>query len=276
MLRSALNCSHFLHYLSIHSQVDLSEHTTSVHSLDFYSINPKGNLPCIVFSDGSLLNENCAVLLWIADQSAIGGRLAPPPTSTERYQLINTLSFIATELHARFGGLFNESLNPDAKGFFKSMLCQRLRYLDQVVLARCGRGGSSGSNGAKKGLGNGAAVVESDDSPGGSAAQEGIRTPTGTPTEKEPTVAAVVSPPEGADAATAPISVHHKRPLKYLVGNALSVADLYLHIVLSWSGHCGVDLAPYPMVRAYQERISADERVVAGKKRIAMNPETTN
>lgn len=43
----------------------------------------------------------------------------------------------------------------------------------------------------------------------------------------------------------------------YLAGTDYSVADGYLFTVLSWLPHLKIDLTPWPMVRAYQERIAA-------------------
>ncbi len=47
-------------------QVDIGTHLTTTGA-DFYKINPKGNVPCLVLNDGVVLNENSAVLQYIAD-----------------------------------------------------------------------------------------------------------------------------------------------------------------------------------------------------------------
>jgi glutathione S-transferase len=48
-------------------QVNLQTHTTA-SGAEFYAINPKGNVPALVFDDGFVLNEGSAVLQYIADQ----------------------------------------------------------------------------------------------------------------------------------------------------------------------------------------------------------------
>ena len=48
-------------------QVSLMDHKTS-SGVDFYSINPKGNVPTLVLDDGTVLNEGAATLQYIADQ----------------------------------------------------------------------------------------------------------------------------------------------------------------------------------------------------------------
>ena len=47
-------------------QVDIKEHKTA-SGANFYDINPKGNVPALVLDDGTVLNENVAVLQYIAD-----------------------------------------------------------------------------------------------------------------------------------------------------------------------------------------------------------------
>jgi len=91
-------------------ETDLQTHKTATGT-DFYSVNPKGNVPCLILPSGSKLNENIAVLLYLADQARISGRvsnLAPPPdTSESRYLFLNLLSFLATEIHKGFSPLWS-------------------------------------------------------------------------------------------------------------------------------------------------------------------------
>jgi hypothetical protein len=79
----------------------------------FYAINPKGNVPAIVFADGSMLNENVATLTFLADQGNAG--LAPQEGTTERYAYLNDLGFVTSELHPAYGALFNPKLSTEAR-----------------------------------------------------------------------------------------------------------------------------------------------------------------
>ncbi len=36
---------------------------------DFYAVNPKGNVPCLVLDDGTILNENAAILDFVIDHT---------------------------------------------------------------------------------------------------------------------------------------------------------------------------------------------------------------
>ena len=48
---------------------------------------------------------------------------------------------------------------------------------------------------------------------------------------------------------------------EYLVGEAFSCADAYLFTTLGWMGFVGLDLATWPNLKAYRERIAARPRV---------------
>jgi glutathione S-transferase len=49
----------------------------------------------------------------------------------------------------------------------------------------------------------------------------------------------------------------------YLTGQGFSVADAYLFVVLSWSAHLGMDLAPWPHLAAFSQRVAARNAVQA-------------
>ena len=52
----------------------------------------------------------------------------------------------------------------------------------------------------------------------------------------------------------------------FLMGSEFSVADAYLYVVLSWTGHLGIDLAQWPALKAHNERVGARPSVVAARK----------
>jgi glutathione S-transferase len=49
----------------------------------------------------------------------------------------------------------------------------------------------------------------------------------------------------------------------YLLGNAFTAADAYLFTVTNWAGRVKLDLAPFPHLRAFQERVAARPAVKA-------------
>jgi glutathione S-transferase len=114
-------------------QVNIQSHTTS-SGVDFYTINPKGNVPCIVFEDGMILNENSSCLQWIADQiSSMNFRVCPPSGTTARYEVQNCLAYISSELQAAFVPLFTQ--HPEQlKQFFIQRANTKLAYLEKTLI----------------------------------------------------------------------------------------------------------------------------------------------
>ena len=67
--------------------VDLTTHKTE-SGIDFYKINPKGNVPTLVLDDGTILNENISCLEYILDLSLKNEiKLGPENCTFERYFL---------------------------------------------------------------------------------------------------------------------------------------------------------------------------------------------
>lgn len=47
----------------------------------------------------------------------------------------------------------------------------------------------------------------------------------------------------------------------YLMGSQFTVADAYLFTVLNWCGWLGIDLSQWPVLSAYQARVSSRPKV---------------
>jgi len=65
----------------------------------YLSLNPKGYVPALELDDGTVLTESIASLFCIADsapKSGLGGQ------GSERYLVVDWISFVATEIHQRF------------------------------------------------------------------------------------------------------------------------------------------------------------------------------
>lgn len=74
----------------------------------YLDVNPRGQVPALMFDDDQVLTENAAILAWVADRAP---HLAPPG-DLGRYRLLEMLGFIASEIHKRFPIYF--SLPEDA------------------------------------------------------------------------------------------------------------------------------------------------------------------
>jgi glutathione S-transferase len=163
-------------------KVDFKTKKTAA-GVDFLTVNSKGFVPALQFDDGRVLTEGPAIVQYLADQKPDSG-LAPRAGTFERYQLMEILNYITSELHKSYGPLFNPKISADWKASTLSNLDKKFTWL-------------SGRLGNKN----------------------------------------------------------------YLLGDNFTVADAYLFTVLSWSAHVAIDLAPWPVLTAYQSRIAQRPKV---------------
>lgn len=159
-------------------RVDIPKRQTATGA-DFTAINPKGYVPALQLNDGTVLTEGPAIVQFVADL-APDRQLAPSHGTLERYQMIEWLNFIATELHKGFTPLFRPTSTEDMKQAARTSLANRLGW--------------------------------------------------------------VASRLEGSD---------------YLLGSQFTAADAYLFTVLGWAAIVGVDLSPWPVLTAYQQRVAS-------------------
>jgi glutathione S-transferase len=116
-------------------EVDVRGHKT-VKGTDFYTINPKGNVPAIVLSNGKLLNENVATLTYLADKAKAAGKvtnLIPDVGTDDRYVALSVLSYLASEVHKAIGPLF---MQPEAEARAKIVanLNKKYQFLNDQYL----------------------------------------------------------------------------------------------------------------------------------------------
>jgi len=115
-------------------EVNIGTHKTA-SGADYYKINPKGNVPAVITKEGVLLNEGAATLQYIADQNP-ASNLAPAFGTVQRYELINALNYIASEVHSSFGPLFNPKITPEAKEAQVTKLNTKLDYLENHMIGQ--------------------------------------------------------------------------------------------------------------------------------------------
>lgn len=58
----------------------------------------------------------------------------------------------------------------------------------------------------------------------------------------------------------------HLANIDYLMGTSYSVADVYLFVTLTWTGYVGIDLAQWPALTRFRDRIAARPAVQAALK----------
>jgi glutathione S-transferase len=101
---------------------------------DYLAITANGYVPALKLDDGRILNEGASVLQYLADAKPESG-LAPAWGSFERYQLIDTLNYLATEVHKRifyqvFAPTTPEPAKQAARALIEPTLDALVRRLD--------------------------------------------------------------------------------------------------------------------------------------------------
>ena len=115
-------------------KVDLRSKLTA-SGADYRAINPKGYVPALETDEGVLLTEGPAIVQYVADKAPAKG-LAPAAGSIARYQLIEWLNFISTEVHKNYSPLFNPAASEDMKAAARDGLNKRYAYLDGILAQR--------------------------------------------------------------------------------------------------------------------------------------------
>jgi glutathione S-transferase len=95
---------------------------------DYLAVNSKGAVPALQFDDGRVLTEGPAIVQYLADQKPESG-LAPRAGTFERYQLMEILNFITSEVHKGFSPLFNPATLPEVRESSIATLSKKFDWL---------------------------------------------------------------------------------------------------------------------------------------------------
>jgi len=102
---------------------------------DYLAINPKGQVPALGLDSGEVVTEGPVIVQYIADQAA-AKNLAPANGSDARRKLQEYLGFINGELHKNFSPLFQPVFDDEVKGFFRTRLMGKFKYLDSQLAGK--------------------------------------------------------------------------------------------------------------------------------------------
>ena len=111
------------------AQVDLKSKTLTDGS-DYLKVNPKGAVPALQLDSGEVLTENAVILQYLGDRAS-WPEVLPPLGDFRRYRVLEMVNFITTELHNRFGLLFNRKSGDETKQLATDELAGKLEYVDQ-------------------------------------------------------------------------------------------------------------------------------------------------
>lgn len=111
------------------TRVDLKAKTLEDGS-DYLTVNPKGAVPALQLDSGEVLTENAIILQYLGDRAS-WPEVLPPLGDFRRYRVLEALNFITTELHKRFGTLFNRNAGDETRRLVTAELGTKLGYIDQ-------------------------------------------------------------------------------------------------------------------------------------------------
>lgn len=100
------------------------------HDGDYWRINPKGTVPCLVLDNGDVLTEGPVIGQYLADLRPEGG-MAPANGSIARYRLQEMLGYINSELHKIYSPLFNPAMPTAQREERAAQLRMRYVLLEQ-------------------------------------------------------------------------------------------------------------------------------------------------
>ena len=112
-------------------RVDLKAKTIEDGS-SYLEVNPKGAVPALQLDNGEVLTENAVILQYLGDRAGSTDAL-PSLGHFSRYRVLELVNFITTELHKRFGMLFNPDLDDAAKQVVTRDIGKKLDYLEQQL-----------------------------------------------------------------------------------------------------------------------------------------------
>ncbi len=112
-------------------RVDLKSHTLEDGS-SYYDINPKGAVPALRLDSGEVLTENAVILQYLGDRAS-WPEVLPPLGNFRRYRVLELVNYITTELHKRFGFLFNPNATDEFKQFVVADLSKKLDHIDRQL-----------------------------------------------------------------------------------------------------------------------------------------------
>ncbi|MGM1328074.1 glutathione transferase GstA, partial [Klebsiella michiganensis] len=95
-------------------------------------INPKGQVPALLLDDDVLLTEGVAIMQYIADRVP-DRQLLAPVGSIARYQTLEWLNYVATELHKGFTPLFRPDTPEDYKPVARALLDKKMQYVNECL-----------------------------------------------------------------------------------------------------------------------------------------------
>jgi glutathione S-transferase len=112
------------------ARVDLATHRLADGG-DYLQVNPRGYVPLLELDDGSRHTEVAALLQYVAEQ-APAAALLPAAGTRERFEVLQWLAFVSSELHKVFSPwLWHKETDDATRKACKDKLALRFGELDR-------------------------------------------------------------------------------------------------------------------------------------------------
>jgi glutathione S-transferase len=111
-------------------KVSFGKERTTAGGRNFYDVNPQGAVPALELDHGEVLTEAQVLIQYLAAQKP-QAKLAPTE-GFARWRFLETLNFIATELHKGTSPLFKKPTD-DVRDATKANLVNRYLLLDRKL-----------------------------------------------------------------------------------------------------------------------------------------------
>ncbi len=102
---------------------------------DYWTVNPKGQVPCLELDNGETLSEGPVIVQYVADQKGAAG-LAGVAGTMERYRIQEWLNFIGSELHKSFGPMFRPTTPEAYKDLSRENIGKRFDWVDKQLAGK--------------------------------------------------------------------------------------------------------------------------------------------
>ena len=112
-------------------KVDLGSKVTD-GGKDFNKINSKSYVPTLEIKKGEVLTEVATIIQYLADK-AKATKLLPKAGTMNRYRAMESLNFVASELHKGIGGLFNKQMPEVGRKLIIERVSKRLDWLNALL-----------------------------------------------------------------------------------------------------------------------------------------------
>jgi glutathione S-transferase len=115
-------------------KVDLATKKTP-DGVDFTTINSKGGVPALQLDDGRVLTEGPAIVQYLGDLKPEAG-LVPRAGTFERYQLMEMLNYLTSEIHKPLGSLFNPRMSAETREATLTLLAKKFDWLSKQLTGK--------------------------------------------------------------------------------------------------------------------------------------------